>query len=76
MKTSHLLAFLGGAVTGGIIALLTTPKTGAENRALVAEKIKQGSDLTKRELQELGNWIKEQLQNENFVEETGEQMEE
>ena len=69
MKTSNLLAFLGGAVVGGIVALLTTPNTGAENRKLIAEKLKQGADLTKKELEELGAWIKEKLNNEDYIEE-------
>jgi gas vesicle protein len=33
MKTSHLLlAFLGGAVVGGVAALLLAPKSGKETR--------------------------------------------
>lgn len=75
-KTDVFLAFLGGALAGGIIALLTSPNSGAENRKIIAGKIKEGADLTKRELEELGGWIKEKLQNNDYVEELDEIIEE
>ncbi|MDL2313167.1 YtxH domain-containing protein [Bacteroidales bacterium OttesenSCG-928-B11] len=62
MKASNVLAFLGGAAAGALIALLTTPKTGAENRQALIEKLKSGAELTKQELQDLTAWLKDKVQ--------------
>jgi len=69
MKNSNLIAFLGGAVAGGLIALLTAPRSGAETRKIVADKLKSGAELTKKELEELSEWIKEKLDNNDFADE-------
>jgi gas vesicle protein len=69
MKNSHLIAFIGGAVAGGLIALLTAPRSGAETRKIIADKLKSGSALTKKELEELSEWIKEKLKNNDFIDE-------
>ncbi len=69
MKNSHLIAFIGGAVAGGLIALLTAPRSGAETRKIIADKLKSGSELTKKELEELSEWIKEKLKNNDFIDE-------
>jgi len=69
MKNSHLIAFIGGAVAGGLIALLTAPRSGAETRKIIADKLKSGSELTKKELEELSEWIKEKLINNDFIDE-------
>lgn len=44
-SSTALLAFLAGTVVGAAIALLTTPKTGPENRELLAE---YGAELKAR----------------------------
>lgn len=69
MKSKNVMAFLAGAVAGGLIALLTTPKTGAENRKIIADKLKEGADLTKRELEELKRWVKEKIDNRDYIDE-------
>lgn len=69
MKNSHLIAFIGGAVAGGLIALLTAPRSGAETRKIIADKLKSGSELTRKELEELSEWIKEKLKNNDFIDE-------
>lgn len=69
MKSSNVVAFLAGAVAGGLLALLTTPKTGAENRKIIADKLKEGVDLSKRELEDLKDWIREKLDNQDFIDE-------
>lgn len=61
MKASNFLAFLGGAVAGGLVGLLTAPRSGEETRKMVGEKMKKGAEMTKKELEDLGEWVKEKL---------------
>lgn len=37
MKGSNVLAFLGGAVVGGVVALLLAPKSGRETRQQIMD---------------------------------------
>lgn len=72
MKTSNVLAFLGGAAVGAIITLLTTPKTGSENRKIVADKLKTGAELSKKELRDLMAWVKDKIQENEIINESEE----
>lgn len=69
MKSSNVWAFLGGAAAGAIIALLTTPRNGEENRKLITDKVKSGTEYTKKELQNLISRIKEKVQDQELLEE-------
>lgn len=69
MKPSNVFAFLGGVAAGAIIALLTTPRTGQENRQLIIDKLKSGAELTKKELRDLTSWITDQVQEKEIVDE-------
>ena len=42
MNKNTLLAFLGGVVAGGLVALLVAPKSGEETREMIADKVKEG----------------------------------
>lgn len=62
MKISHLLMFLGGAAIGAVIALLLAPESGTENREKINAKLKEhGIDLSKEQLDEFIEMIKQKL---------------
>lgn len=42
MNKNTLLAFLGGVVAGGLVALLVAPRSGEETREMIADKVKEG----------------------------------
>lgn len=42
MNKNTLLAFLGGVVAGGLVALLVAPRSGEETREMIADKVKDG----------------------------------
>ncbi len=46
--TQVLLAFLGGAAAGAIVALLTAPHSGAETRALLRDAALSGRNKAAR----------------------------
>lgn len=48
MKTSHLLAFLGGVVAGGVTALLLAPKSGKETREDIMDMVEDGYGRAKK----------------------------
>ena len=43
-----VLALLGGAVVGAAVALLTTPKTGAQMRAQIGSTVQSGRDRVRQ----------------------------
>lgn len=45
---SVLLAFVAGAAAGALAVLLLAPKSGAETRALLADKAKEAKDVAAR----------------------------
>lgn len=62
MKTSHVFAFLGGALLGGMIALLLAPDKGSETRRKINEKLKEkGINLSREELDTFIEKLKKQL---------------
>ncbi len=72
---SNFLAFMCGAMSGAVIALLTTTRTGEETRKMIGDKMKKGAEYTKKELEDLGEWVKEKLHNNEFVQEAKEKVE-
>ena len=48
---SALLAFLLGAVSGAVVALLFAPQTGDETRRYLGEKAREGRDRAAEALQ-------------------------
>jgi gas vesicle protein len=61
MKQSHVYAFLGGALIGGIIALLLAPDKGSETRKKLSKKLEEGSDFTKEQIELLLNYLKKKV---------------
>ncbi len=61
MNKNTLLAFLGGVVAGGLVALLLAPKSGEETREYLADKIKSGikSGLGEEQYNELKDKIQD-----------------
>lgn len=47
MKGSNLLAFLGGAIVGGAIALLFAPQSGDKTREQIKDFVDEGVDEAK-----------------------------
>ena len=47
MKGSNILAFLGGALVGGVIALLYAPKSGKETRGQIKDFVEDEVDQVK-----------------------------
>jgi len=43
-----MMAFLGGALAGGVAALLLAPKSGREMREEIANSVRRRADATKR----------------------------
>ena len=58
MKQSHIYAFLGGALVGGVIALLFAPDKGTETRRKIAVKVKEGSQYTKEQIEHLLKYLR------------------
>ena len=59
MKQSHIYAFLGGVLVGGIVALLFAPDKGTETRRKIGEKVKEGSKYTKEQIEHLLEYLRE-----------------
>lgn len=63
MKGSHLIAFLGGALTATAIALLFLTDEGANIRAKIVEKLEEkGIKLSKENIDELVKKVKEDME--------------
>ncbi|MDR2475691.1 MAG: YtxH domain-containing protein [Bacteroidales bacterium] len=59
MRTSGLLAFLAGAATGAVIALLFAPEKGEETRRRIVDKVKEGAEFTSENINELIDKLQE-----------------
>lgn len=61
-KTDTLLAFLGGAALGAIIALLFSPAKGEDNRARISEVLRDnGINLDRENIDRLISALEERL---------------
>jgi gas vesicle protein len=61
MKQSHIYAFLGGVLVGGIIALLFAPDEGTETRKKLCRKLDEGNNFTKEQIEHLLNYLKRKV---------------
>ena len=50
MKTSNLMAFLGGVTVGAVVALLLAPEKGCETRKKIKETLENEIDKLKEKL--------------------------
>ncbi len=71
MKQSHIFAFLGGALVGGVVALLFAPDKGTETRRKIGNKMKEGTNYTKEQIEHLLSYLRGKAANgvENLEEE-------
>lgn len=58
MKQSNIYAFLGGALIGGVIALLFAPDKGTETRRKIGDKVKETGNYTKEQIEHLLGYLK------------------
>ncbi|MDR1181977.1 MAG: hypothetical protein LBL13_08365 [Bacteroidales bacterium] len=58
MKQSHIYAFLCGALAGGIIALLLARDKENKTIQKINEKIKEGSEFTREQIEYLLTYLK------------------
>ena len=63
MNKDHLIGFgigfLGGAVIGGVIALLFAPKSGKETRRMIMDKTGEIVDVVKDKTEKVVDTVKE-----------------
>ena len=58
MKQSNIYAFLGGALVGGVLALLFAPDKGSETRRKISTKVKESSEYTKEQIEHLLEYLR------------------
>ena len=58
MKQSNIYAFLGGALVGGVLALLFAPDKGSETRRKISTKVKESSEYTKEQIEHLLGYLR------------------
>lgn len=63
MKKSNAVAgaFLGGAIVGGIIALLFAPKSGAETREMIRDFVDDEIDMIKAKTGKARDYVEEEI---------------
>lgn len=54
-------AFLGGAIVGGIIALLFAPKSGAETREMIRDFVDDEIDLIKTKAGKARDYVEDEI---------------
>lgn len=54
-------AFLGGAIVGGVIALLFAPKSGAETREMIREFVEDEIDLVKAKAGKARDYVEDEI---------------
>ena len=54
-------AFLGGAILGGIVALLFAPKSGAETRSMIRDFVEDELEEAKRKARQAREYVDEEI---------------
>ncbi len=54
-------AFLGGALLGGVIALLFAPRSGAQTRGMIRDFAEREVDLVKDKLAEARDYVEDEI---------------
>ena len=54
----YLAAFLGGALAGVAVGLLTAPRKGEETREMISDQIKTGLEKSKQSIDEVKEYVK------------------
>lgn len=58
---SAIGAFLGGALVGGVIALLFAPKSGAETRSMIRDFVDDEIDMVKDKAAEAREFVEDKV---------------
>ena len=54
----YLAAFVGGAIAGVAVGLLTAPRKGEETREILNDQIKNGLEKSKQSIDEMKEYVK------------------
>lgn len=54
-------AFLGGAIVGGVIALLFAPKSGVETRGMIKDFVEDEVDMVKRKAGQAKDYVEDEI---------------
>lgn len=55
----YLAAFVGGAIAGVAVGLLTAPRKGEETREIIGDQLKKGLEKSKKSIDEMKEYVKE-----------------
>lgn len=58
MKGSNVLAFLGGVLVGGVVALLLAPQSGEESRQTIKGMAEEGCNNARRKYNETADELR------------------
>lgn len=61
MKQNSVLTFLAGAALGAGLAILFAPRSGAETRRRIRERVKRDYDSVKERVNSAGQRIREEV---------------
>lgn len=54
----YLAAFVGGAIAGVAVGLLTAPRKGEETREMIEDEVKKGLEKSKKSIDEMKEYVK------------------
>lgn len=54
----YLAAFVGGAIAGVTLGLLTAPRKGEETREMIEDEIKNGLEKSKKSIEDMKEYVK------------------
>ena len=54
----YVAAFIGGAIAGAAIGLLTAPRKGEETRAMIKDEVKNSLEKSKKTIDEMKEYVK------------------